>query len=295
MIACGTIVILLIPLFFLNTRINRQGEGVARRADVLDIRKRMYLSTVDIAWHGFQVPNWLPYRYSFTFSFIMLIMAYRAFENMEGVSFKEIGLTAFGWVALLAFLNYQQFEDFSLGETVWFSVLAIVVFTTLLFLYKKHHNAAMRVVVAVFICLEIFENSLYTIWSIDYDVVYSTYSSYQDYFIDGRNVVDMVEEQDDGLYRMEKTFHRTVNDPMGMDFKGISHSSSTMNTPVLDLLKSLGFGMQGHSTRYTGATVLTDSLLGIKYLMYKPDKLTPTVDEKEINRQNIQNELKLPL
>src|SRR5699024_2326257 len=103
----------------------------------------MYLSTVDIAWHGFQVPNWLPYRYSFTFSFIMLIMAYRAFENMEGVSFKEIGLTAFGWVALLAFLNYQQFEDFSLGETVWFSVLAIVVFTTLLFLYKKHHNAAM--------------------------------------------------------------------------------------------------------------------------------------------------------
>lgn len=293
MIACGTIVILLIPLFFLNTRITVK-EKVSLGALMFSIFGSMYLSTVDIAWHGFQVPNWLPYRYSFTFSFIMLIMAYRAFENMEGVSFKEIGLTAFGWVALLAFLNYQQFEDFSLGETVWFSVLAIVVFTTLLFLYKKHHNAAMRVVVAVFICLEIFENSLYTIWSIDYDVVYSTYSSYQDYFIDGRNVVDMVEEQDDGLYRMEKTFHRTVNDPMGMDFKGISHSSSTMNTPVLDLLKSLGFGMQGHSTRYTGATVLTDSLLGIKYLMYKPDKLTPTVDEKEINRQNIQNELKLP-
>ncbi len=293
MIACGTIVIMLIPLFFLNTKI-RVKEKVSLGALMFVIFGSMYLSTVDIAWHGFQVPNWLPYRYSFTFSFIMLIMAYRAFENISGVSYKEICLTAFGWIALLAFLNTQEHPEFYLAETVWFSVLAIVVFAALIFLYKKYRSTAMKVVVAVFICIEIFENSLYTIWSIDMDVVYSTYSSYQDYFIDGRDVVDMVEEQDDGLYRMEKTFHRTVNDPMGMGFKGISHSSSTMNTPVLNMLKSLGFGMQGHSTKYTGATVLTDSLLGIKYLMYKPDELTPAVDEREINRQNYQNWLKLP-
>ena len=177
---------------------------------------------------------------------------------------------------------------------MWFSILCIVVFAFLIFLYKKYHSKTMKVLVAVFVCLEIFENSMYTVWSIDCDVVYSKYSSYQDYFIDGRHVVDMVEEADDGLYRMEKTFHRTVNDPMGMGFKGISHSSSTMNTPVLQFIKSLGFGMQGHYTKYTGATVLSDSLLGIKYLMYKPDEISPSVDPKEINRQNYQNWLKLP-
>lgn len=292
-IACGTIIIVLIPLFFTNTRIKVK-EKVSLGALMFVIFGSMYLSTTDIAWHGFQVPNWLPYRYSFTFCFIMLIMAYRAFENMDGVSYKQICGTAAVWIAVLAVLNSQEHAEFYLWETVWFSILCIVVFAFLIFLYKKYHSKTMKVLVAVFVCLEIFENSMYTVWSIDCDVVYSKYSSYQDYFIDGRHVVDMVEEADDGLYRMEKTFHRTVNDPMGMGFKGISHSSSTMNTPVLQFIKSLGFGMQGHYTKYTGATVLSDSLLGIKYLMYKPDEISPSVDPKEINRQNYQNWLKLP-
>lgn len=292
-IACGTIIIMLIPLFFMNTRIKVK-EKVSLGALMFVIFGSMYLSTTDIAWHGFQVPNWLPYRYSFTFCFIMLIMAYRAFENMDGVSYKQICGAAAVWIAVLAVLNSQEHAEFYLWETVWFSILCIVVFAFLIFLYKKYRSKTMKVLVAVFVCLEIFENSMYTVWSIDCDVVYSKYSSYQDYFIDGRHVVDMVEEADDGLYRMEKTFHRTVNDPMGMGFKGISHSSSTMNTPVLRFIKSLGFGMQGHYTKYTGATVLSDSLLGIKYLMYKPDEISPSVDPKEINRQNYQNWLKLP-
>lgn len=292
-IACGTIIIMLIPLFFMNTRIKVK-EKVSLGALMFVIFGSMYLSTTDIAWHGFQVPNWLPYRYSFTFCFIMLIMAYRAFENMDGVSYKQICGTAAVWIAVLAVLNSQEHAEFYLWETVWFSILCIVVFAFLIFLYKKYRSKTMKALVAVFVCLEIFENSMYTVWSIDCDVVYSKYSSYQDYFIDGRHVVDMVEEADDGLYRMEKTFHRTVNDPMGMGFKGISHSSSTMNTPVLQFIKSLGFGMQGHYTKYTGATVLSDSLLGIKYLMYKPDEISPSVDPKEINRQNYQNWLKLP-
>lgn len=293
MIACGTVVILLIPLFFLNTKIKCK-EKVSIAALGFSIFGSMYLSTVDIAWHGFQVPNWLPYRYSYTLCFLMLIIAYRALENIGGVTFKEVGVTAFCWVVLLAVLNQQEHPEFYLAETVWFSILCIVVMTVLLFAFKKYGNRASMIVLAVFICLEIFENSMYTVFSIDCDVVYSKYSSYQDYFIEGRKVVSDIEEKDDGLYRMEKTFHRTVNDPMGMGFKGISHSSSTMNTPVLKMLKTLGFGMQGHYTKYTGATLLTDSLFGIKYLMYKPDEKQLATSEQERNRIEIQSELKKP-
>ncbi|MCC8131582.1 MAG: YfhO family protein [Ruminococcus sp.] len=293
MIACGTVIIMLIPLFFLNRNISVK-EKVANGSLMFAIFGSMYVSTIDIAWHGFQVPNWLPYRYSFTFSFMMIICAYRAFENLSGVSFREIVLTAFAWIVVLAYLNQQDYETFYLFETVWFGILCVVVFCILLFLMKKYPTRVMCIVLAVFICLEIFENSLYTVYSIDCDVVYSTYDSYQDYFIDGRSVVDQVEEYDDGLYRMESTFKRTVNDPIGMGYKGISHSSSTMNSAALELLDSLGFGVSGHYSKYTGATVLTDSLLGIKYLMYKPDEKSLSVDPKEINRQNYENWLEMP-
>ncbi len=292
-IACGTITLLLIPLFFLNTKISIK-EKIADAFLLLSIFGSMYISTVDIAWHGFQVPNWLPYRYSFTFSFVMLVMAFRAFENLEGVSFKEVCVTAFGWLVVLIVLAQEEYEHLYLLETVWYSVLAIAVFTTLIFLSKKYHEVWMKVIVATFVCIEVFVNGLYTVWAIDYDVVYSKYSSYQDYFIDGREIVSQIEDADSGLFRMEKTFHRTVNDPMGMGFAGISHSSSTMNTPVLKMLKSLGYGMQGHYTKYTGDTLVTDSLFGIKYIMYKPDEITASPDPRELNRQNYQNELKKP-
>ncbi len=289
MIACGTLAILLLPLFFLNTKISLK-EKVSSGALLFVLFGCMYLFPLDIAWHGFQVPNWLPYRYSFTFCFIMLVMAYRALENIEGVSYKEVGLTAFGWVVLLAILNYMDLEEFYLGETVWVGILCLCVFAGMLFALKKYPNQATRLILAVVVCLEIFESTMYNLYSIDCDVVYSTYTSYQQYFIDGRSVVDQVEDIDGGFYRMEKTFHRTVNDPIGMGFAGISHSSSTMNTPVLKTVKSLGIGMQGHYTKYTGGTLLSDALLGVKYLMYKPS--TPNATEP--SRQFYENHIKIP-
>lgn len=302
MIACGTLVLALLPLFFLNTKIKVK-EKISTAFLMLSVFGSMYISTVDIAWHGFQVPNWLPYRYSFIFSFLLIICAFRAFENLDGVSVKEICLTAFAWAVVLAYINQQKYEHIKLLETVWFGVLTLFIAAAMICLCKKYPRRSTIVATTVLVCFEIFVSSLYTVWEIDYDVVYSRYSSYQDYFIDGREIVSQLKERDDGLYRVEKTFHRTVNDPIGMGFAGISHSSSVMNAPVLKTLKSLGYGMQGHYTKYTGQTLVTDSLFGIKYLMYKEEKIADlgynqevavTASDDDAKRMAYQNEIKRP-
>ena len=295
MIACGTIMLILVPLFFLNTKIKPK-EKISIGLLMLAVFGCMYVSTVDIAWHGFQVPNWLPYRYSFTFSFLMIVCGFRAFENLDGVSFKEICLTAFGWIVLLIYITQQDYYYMYLFETIWFSVLALSVFAGAVYFCKKYPKPVTAIVTCVIVCVEIFINSLWTVYSIDYDVVYSTYSSYAPYFKDGREIVSQLEERDGGLYRVEKTYHRTVNDPIGMGYAGISHSSSTMNTPVLKMLKALGYGMQGHYTKYTGQTLLTDSLFGIKYLMYKETRPDPEAEnsEDDLKRIHYESEIKRP-
>ncbi len=295
MIACGTLVLILLPLFFLNTKIKPK-EKLSIGGLMLAVFLSMYISTVDIAWHGFQVPNWLPYRYSFTFSFLMIICAFRAFENLDGVSFKELCLTAFGWICMLAFINSKEYEHIYLAETVWYCVGAIVVITGAIYFCKKNFRTATVAVCVGLMCADIFINSLWTVYSIDYDVVYSTYSSYAPYFKNGREIIRQLEDRDGGLYRVEKTFHRTVNDAIGMGYAGISHSSSTMNTPVLEMLKSLGYGMQGHFTKYMGYTPVTDMLFGIKYLMYKENKPDPDVEQSEddIKRIGYENLIKHP-
>ena len=83
MIYSGTAVLILVPLFFMNDRITMKEKTSTGLLTFLLVIL-MYIKPADMAMHGFQVPNWLPYRYSFIFSFLMIVMAFRAFENLEG-------------------------------------------------------------------------------------------------------------------------------------------------------------------------------------------------------------------
>jgi len=275
---CGAITILLLPLYFLNRNIKTK-QKVANGVLLSAIFLCMYLSTIDIAWHGFQVPNWLPYRYSFVFCFVLIVMATQAFEHLEGISFKEIGGSFFGILVFLIYAESQNFEHFKPLNAILPSVITMSIYFAVLYFSKKYKGNTASIITVVFVCAELFIVSLQTLYAINTDVVYSTFSSYKGYVEDGREVVDRINSEDSGLFRSEKTFHRTVNDPMAFGLKGISHSSSTMNAPVIELLSKLGFTSRGHYTKYTGATEVTDALLGIKYVLNK-DKTVYDYDLK---------------
>ena len=271
-IFCGVLTLMLIPLYFLNKNI-RIKQKVANGILLAVIFFCMYLSTVDLALHGFQVPNWLPFRYSFVFCFVMIVMAAQAFEHLEGITYKEIGGTFFGILVFLIVCEGKSYKNIKPLETILPSIIAICIYFIILYCLKKYKGKTISIVTLIVVCLELFAVSLQTLDAINTDVVYSKYSSYKGYIEDGREVVDKMEEMDSGLYRSEKTFHRTVNDAMAFGLKGISHSSSTMNAPIIKLISELGFTSRGHFTKYNGSTEVSDSILGIKYILNKDKTL----------------------
>ena len=275
---CGVLTILLVPLYFFNSRIKlRQKIGFGLLA--LTIVLSMYMYTVDIVWHGFQVPNWLPYRYSFTFSFLLLLMAAQSFENIEGVTYKEIGFMFFlllgyvFWVDKqnpIVTANGKDIEKVRLLATVWFTAGMTAVYSLLLYFHKKFYRVKpVPIIISVFIIGELTLTTTYTMYRIDKDVVYSKHSSYNRYITLGRNTVDKIYDMDDGTYRIEKNFHRTVNDAMAFGSYGLSHSSSTLNAAPIQFLRNLGFSYGGHYIKYKGSTYVTDAIFGIKYVMEK--------------------------
>jgi len=275
---CGVMTILLVPLFFMNTNIRlRQkiGFGVLTLTVILS----MYLSTIDLVWHGFQVPNWLPYRYSFTVSFLLLIMAALAFERIEGISYKEIGGVFFAAAVYVFYLDKHDSERLDIIAAVWFTVIASAIYALLLYAHKKFYKIKpIPIAIAAFLIIELTITSTYTMYKIDKDVVYSNYDSYNRYITLGRNTVEKIYDMDDSpVYRIEKNFHRTVNDPMAFGSFGLSHSSSTLNAAPIQLLRNLGFSYGGHYIKYKGATYITDAIFGIKYVMEKGNAVT--VDE----------------
>lgn len=275
---CGVMTILLVPLFFMNNNIKlRKKIGFAVLA--LTVVLSMYLSTIDLVWHGFQVPNWLPYRYSFTVSFLLLVMAAQAFERIEGITYKEIGGVFVALAAYVFYLDKHDSERLDIIAAVWFTVIASAIYALLLYAHKKYYKVKpIPIAIVAFIIIELTITSTYTMYKIDKDVVYSNYDSYNRYITLGRNTVEKIYDMDDApVYRIEKNFHRTVNDPMAFGSFGLSHSSSTLNAAPIQLLRNLGFAYGGHYIKYKGATYVTDAIFGIKYVMEKGNAIT--VDE----------------
>lgn len=269
-IYCGTLTFFLIPLYFMNNNIEmRKKIGNGMLLGILLIS--MYLSTLDIAWHGFQVPNWLPFRYSFMFSFVMLVMAAEAFERMEGVIYRQVGAVMAALLIYVVFIDTKKYSYLPTNNTIWFALLCIIGFAALLYYYKRNtaNIKTASLLILLLVVGELFGNSYQTLNAINTDVTYSKHSSYVDYIKDGRDIMAKLTAQDDSFYRTEKTFHRTVNDAMAFGMKGMSHSSSTLNAGPINLLDKLGFTSRGHYVKYKGETYLTDALFGIKYIINK--------------------------
>ena len=82
--------------------------------------------------------------------------------------------------------------------------------------------------------------------------------------------VDILKQQDNDYYRIDKTFTRQLtggcnNEGMAFGYSSISNYSSTNNVKIAELLKKCGY--TGDTTLVTYSPILAiDALMGVKYI-----------------------------
>lgn len=302
-IYCGVLSAVLLPLYYVNKNIKRNRK-IGYSMVLFLMFFSMWIKPVNMLWHGGQDPNWLPYRYSFIVSFIIVSMAAEAFANLDGykMSFKSIA-GVFGGLAILVFLFEAKMPSFNYNEerykyvattpysttenyngetwnrlwlgTLVFGLVLAAIYLICLYLYSNQKDKKIRryitIGMALLVCFEAGYNTYDTFWKIHKEVYYSEHDTY-DFVKDAHRLTDALEAVDGGIYRAEKTFFRTVNDNQAFGLKGISHSSSVMNTRIIRFIETLGYSTKSYETRYDGNTPLADSLLGIKYVINDPTR-----------------------
>ncbi len=279
---CGVVALIVLPLFFLAKKIRWQ-EKLCTALFLIIMLASMYIPAIDMAWHGFQAPNWLNYRYSFMFSFLLLMIAGKAITLIREIGCKAVITSSsilFAVVIILQVLDPQYkkhtgemisfFDDIN---GVWLSIICIAVYASILCLMSKHRANSEKIdtfaiIMAFVICAETFLTGVYYITSLNKDVVISSYDSYHDVYDTHMVAVDYVKEtSDERFYRFEKTFTRTVTDSFVFNVNGIASSTSTLNASAIKLLKSLGIKADSHWSEYKGSTPVTDSFFGVRYVM----------------------------
>ncbi len=302
-IYCGVLTVTLLPLFYLSKSIRRNRKiGYSLLIAVLFFS--MWIKPINMMWHGGQDPNWLPYRYSFLLSFVLLSMAADVFPKLkdEKVSFR-ISSFIFAGISLLVYLFAIQMKGFNYNEekykyvaklpytteesldgetftrywlgTIAFGLVLAAVYILAVNIFsglkKKSARTGLVLAMAAVVIFEEGVNVYDTIWKVHKEVYYSEHKTYDEIQSEPA-LVDELEEHDPGFYRAEKTFFRNVNDNQSWGLKGISHSSSVMNTRIINFIETLGYTTKSYETRYDGNTPVADSLLGIKYVFDDPNR-----------------------
>ena len=71
------------------------------------------LEVINKIWHGFQNPNWFPYRYSFVFIFLLIYIAYRQSAHQSQLTLQELLHGAGLSVLISIYLMSQDFDYLS--------------------------------------------------------------------------------------------------------------------------------------------------------------------------------------
>ncbi|MBR2388822.1 MAG: YfhO family protein [Clostridia bacterium] len=274
----GTLMLILVPVYFVAKKISSR-EKIASLLFILFFSLSFIIRPLDLIWHGFQRPNWLNYRQSFMLVFFLLVLAYKGFGNIRKVGEKfllGVGAVIVLFTAVVGkldgFKSYVESNSKLLTlETVWLGILATVAFVALLCLVVKLKSAFKRenvcCAIAALVCIELFCSSLACVVQHHKDVTYSGYDGYNDFLTEMRPIVEKVNEHDSSFYRVEKTKHRKINDNMALGIRGLSNSTSTLNASTIKFLHQMGYSSKSHWSKYLGGNPVSDSLLGIKYII----------------------------
>lgn len=274
-IYCGVLTVVMLPLFYLNGSISLK-KKIGYTSILVVLFLCMYIRPIDMVWHGFQMPNWLPFRYSFTFSFVLTVMGATSFSKLDGMKLPAIGGSAFCIGAFLAVAYSRKKDYLTTGEILIAAGLAAAY--CIIIAVFRNKQKGLKIVAPIILMVVCSGEQLYNCYNTfmdeDRTLAYSPAGPWYNFVNNNRDVVKELNQynadngnENDGWFRADKTYHRTVNDPGALGLRGVSHSSSVMNAKLLKFLEALGYSASTYYTRYDGNTPITDSLLGIKYSM----------------------------
>ena len=268
---CGLTCLFFSGIFFLCREIPfRRKLAAAILLAVLYLS--FWLQGPNLLWHGLNVPTWFPYRYSFLFSFLVLLCAGEGFaaakqKHEKGGIFAGVSVLAV--ICLVMCAAYRKDFSFMTKEKYIWS-LGVVVTAALLFVLYRVKRTRFFLLLLVPLCLaELGANGVYVLRTINY----VNRGSYRQFVRESGAAVQYVKELDPGFYRLEKTFSRKECDPMLLDYNGLSHYSSTEKTSVKYFMGQTGFRNNGNWSYYNrGSTYAMDSILGVKYVLSKKEE-----------------------
>ena len=264
---------LLFCLFFFVTKRIKLNEKIAYGSLFAILIASFYLEPLNLFWHGFHAPNMFLFRFSFLFSFLVVMLAgygWEVFNKQDRGYFVSIALILPILFVLAKFTAAKDSYDFVSPVNVLITILFVLLYLTaiIFFQLKKISSKRLAVLLLLMVSGEAFLNTSYMVNGILDDWNYASRSLYSEPYPSYKKLVDEADKKNtDGFYRLESLAPISSNDSFNYGYSGVSMFSSIRNRHSSSFLNDLGYRSRGTSLniRYQNNTLFMDSLLGIKH------------------------------
>lgn len=274
-IYCGILSVIAVPLFAANRSIS-----LRRRLAYLGLLGVLAASLVinqfDLIWHGLHAPNDLPYRFSFLYSFVLLLIAYQTIINLGTITGKQIASSAaalIGWIILIEKFGGDDYEFYS----IYVSLLLVIIYAAVIGLIslRKIETRPAYILLLIIVTTEMVFNtgsSFCMLHSNEYFTARADYVA-NDITKAIDKAVELTEDIGDrenggDFYRLEFLPRRTTVDTAMFDYRGITSFASSSPQRLTKFMGYIGYAVNGvNSHLYKSFVPFTDSLLGIKYVI----------------------------
>ena len=266
-ISCGIICLALLILFYTNPKIHIKIK-IAYSIILGILIASFFYAPLDYIWHAFHVPNDLPYRFSFLYSFTLLIICSYSLLKIKD---NKIIFVFISYLLCLGFLIFVKILD---TEQITNNLLLInIILISIYFLiYTIHHfypkvQKLMYIIFILTISLEciIKTNSN---WSIDQKI-----SDFYDDYNQTQNILNFIKDNNSDnnesiFYRVEKTNMLTFNDSSWYNYYGITSFSSMIYENLAKMQRDLGMpGNEINSFYYKPNTPIYNLMFNLKYTL----------------------------
>lgn len=272
---CGVIVLILVPLYLFLRSI-----PIREKVCHLSLLGLLYISfnfnILNYIWHGFHFPNDLPYRFSFVYSFIVLVMSFRVMQHIREIPLKSIAASVIGVLAFIALV--EKVESKNADEITILASAVFVILYAFIFIMLKSKRVELStfktlILICAFLELSVCTPNLYAM-----DQSKANYASDKPFV---QALLNKITAEDPGFYRMEISDGRTLNDPAWYGYNGISTFSSMAYEKVSYLSDRLGLDTNRiNSYKYRMQTPAYNAMCNLKYILSKepiddPDMYEP--------------------
>ena len=258
-----SILLLLSLLFFFNPQIKFRPK-LASFIFLGFLIISLSFTPLVLIWHLGQFPVWYPGRQSFLLIFYLLdLMMLTLARQSKLVNWQKIILIIAGIALLLYFIFTRKY--FAFANSLNLTISSILIICSLLLIIFFNYKYSPLLLFAL-VALSSTSNLVLSLSSISYQ----NNSEYSNYTNEVSKASSWLQIHDYHLYRTEKNFSRSDNDPLSSNYAGVSSFNSINNHQVIRFINYLGLKNNDNSFENQYATLATDSILGIKYYLVAP-------------------------